>query len=340
MKQLRLRYPGFCAGCGDALVVGAQGWWEGTTKEAFCLGCHVDAAAVVVAPVEAAPIPPLAVVLPVDPAPPAAAPVAMDVVETPAAPLPPLPPPPSTLAPPSPTPVLGAVGDIAAGLVPLTDEERGDPGASARAERVRRTTKREDRIKAKHKRFVNLRLALAEDPTSTKVWDQGAVGEERVGAWLEAARARGIEVLHDRAVPRSTANIDHLVIAPSGIWIVDAKRYLSGKLERRDVGGWRKTDWRLFVGSRDQTKLVTGVEKQVDLVRSALAGTDFADVPVHGALCFVEIELGWFPKPFKVRDVHVTWRKHLVEPMLQPEVLDGPTCLWLTHHLAQTFKRN
>ena len=38
-------------------------------------------------------------------------------------------------------------------------------------------------------------------------------GEEKVGGHLENARPRGIEVLHDRRIPGSRANIDHLVIA-------------------------------------------------------------------------------------------------------------------------------
>jgi hypothetical protein len=65
-------------------------------------------------------------------------------------------------------------------------------------------------------------------------------------------------VLHDRKVPNTRGNIDHLVIAPSGIWIVDAKNY-NGKVEVRDCGGWFSTDLRLHVNNRDQTKLVDGL---------------------------------------------------------------------------------
>ncbi|CAN5664422.1 hypothetical protein BH10ACT1_BH10ACT1_17240 [soil metagenome] len=222
---------------------------------------------------------------------------------------------------------------------PLTDDERGMARASARAERLRRSTKRDERVRTKHPKLGGVMLALTDDPTSTKVWDQGAVGEERVGAFLEEARAQGIEVLHDRLMPRSKANIDHLVIAPSGVWVVDAKRYLNGRLEKRDKGTWRSPDLRLYVGSRDQTKLLDGVQKQIDAVTASLVGTPFEAVPVRGALCFVEVQLGWFAKPFELRGIAVTWRKHLLAPMVAPVVIDEQERLALTHHLAERFRR-
>ena len=84
---------------------------------------------------------------------------------------------------------------------------------------------------------------------NTKVWAQGAEGEERLGAVLDATE--GIVALHDRRIPKSKANIDHLVVGPSGVFVVDAKNY-SGIVERRHVGGWFRPDERLYVGGRDR----------------------------------------------------------------------------------------
>ena len=36
---------------------------------------------------------------------------------------------------------------------------------------------------------------------------------------------RSIAVLHDRRIPGSKANIDHIAITAAGIWVIDAKRY-------------------------------------------------------------------------------------------------------------------
>jgi hypothetical protein len=98
------------------------------------------------------------------------------------------------------------------------------------------------------------------------------------------------------------------------------------------------TDWRLYVGSRDKTSLLDGVQKQIDHVTNALAGTQFADVPVRGSLCFVEVELGWFAKPFTMRGITVTWRKHLLAPMLEPATIGPDRRAELAPVLADHFR--
>lgn len=53
---------------------------------------------------------------------------------------------------------------------------------------------------------------------------QGAQGEERVGAALESLRAKGWYVFHDLPLP-SVGNIDHLVIGPAGVFVVETKSH-------------------------------------------------------------------------------------------------------------------
>jgi hypothetical protein len=210
-------------------------------------------------------------------------------------------------------------------------------GASAREAYRRRSERAEAQTRAKHRWTGALRVAGSKDQQHVASWAQGARGEEMVGEHLDRARRRGIEVLHDRRIPGSSANIDHLVIAPNGIWVVDAKRYRSGKLQRRDVGGLFKTDVRLKVGGRDQSKLVAGMLKQMDLVATVLVDSGFGRVPVHGALCFVEVETDLFARPFTIDGVSITWRKHLVKPMLTPVLFGPETRMELTHLLAERF---
>ncbi|MCU1461802.1 MAG: hypothetical protein JWO37_1877 [Acidimicrobiales bacterium] len=178
-------------------------------------------------------------------------------------------------------------------------------GSSADREGRRRLAKREAAIRSRHPRVGGLILALSDDPQSTKAWLQGAEGERRVGAALDAIGHAGVVALHDRRVPGSRANIDHIAIAPSGVWVIDAKRY-SGQVAKKDVGGWFTADERLYVGRRDCTKLVVAMAKQVEVVRQAL-GDDLPGVPVHPLLCFVGAEWGWFAKPFVLQGVTVAW---------------------------------
>jgi hypothetical protein len=83
-------------------------------------------------------------------------------------------------------------------------------------------------------------------------------------------------------------------VAASGVWVVDAKTH-KGALEVRRSGGLlspRKEN--LYIGGRDQTKLVTGVVGQVAAVKAQLSTVGAVEVPVHGALCFIGTELPWF----------------------------------------------
>jgi hypothetical protein len=59
----------------------------------------------------------------------------------------------------------------------------------------------------------------------TRAWRDGARGERATARRLRCLKRDGYTILHDVAVPGSRANIDHLVIGPGGVFVVDSKRY-------------------------------------------------------------------------------------------------------------------
>lgn len=159
--------------------------------------------------------------------------------------------------------------------------ELGTPAASARREADRRRAAREAKTRERHPRIGNLLLRLGEPPAHERSWRTGAIGEEAVAKHL-AARCPEVPVLHDRRMPGSRANIDHIAIAPSGVLVIDTKR-LKGKIEvRKPLFGKEK----LLVAGRDKTRLVDGLRRQVAAVASALDLIE-ADVPLAGCFCFV-----------------------------------------------------
>lgn len=170
-----------------------------------------------------------------------------------------------------------------------------------------------EHIKAERPVMGRVATALTAKPRitpesqATAAWKVGAEGERHVGEVLQ--RVRGIEVLHDRLIPGSRANIDHLVIGPSGVFVIDAKKW-TGKLEVRDKGGLFHHDPCLYVKGRDRTKAVDGVLGQVEVVRSAL-GDGFADVEIRGVLCFIGAEWNWIKRPLRVKGVVAVWPKGL-----------------------------
>lgn len=215
----------------------------------------------------------------------------------------------------------------------------GVPGASARKEFERRRAKREQRIEEKWGsgrlgRFVK---AVSDDPQSTTAWAQGAKGEERVAEILHERLGDHAVLLHDRKVPSTRGNIDHLAIASSGVWIIDAKRY-KGKVERRDVGGFLRTDIRLYVGGRDRTKTVDGLGWQVDAVRRVI---DDETVPVHPSLSFVGADWPiFFAKPFRLNGVWISWPAKLAELVLGEGPLSPDGIERVTRKLAEQLPAN
>ena len=61
-------------------------------------------------------------------------------------------------------------------------------------------------------------------PAATLAWRHGAEGERRTARLLAPLERRGYQVFHDLAVPGSAANVDHVVVGPSGVYVIDSKR--------------------------------------------------------------------------------------------------------------------
>ncbi|WP_427004504.1 nuclease-related domain-containing protein [Pseudarthrobacter sp. H2] len=208
----------------------------------------------------------------------------------------------------------------------------GVAGWSARREYERRKTNDEERLREKWGRLGGLAVALSDERQSTKAWERGAVGEERLGARLDSLATDGIAVLHDRRIPGSKANIDHIAITGRGIWVIDAKRY-KGRPELKIEGGiLRPRVEKLIVGGRDCTKLLDGVLKQVGLVRDLVG-----DVPVTGALCFVEADWPLIGGAFATRGIHVLWPKRLGK-VLAEEVPGDVDVAAMRELVASRFK--
>jgi hypothetical protein len=205
--------------------------------------------------------------------------------------------------------------------------EKGVAGGSARREYGRRAARElarqekavlvdaERRRRDKEARPLLGRLASALTPRpvlgvesqSTRAWAVGAAGEERVAEVLDAAE--GVHPLHDLGIPGSRANVDHVAVGPSGIFVIDAKKY-SGAVQKRDVGGWFRTDERLYVNGRNRTNLVVAMQGQVEEIRRAVG--DRARVPIIPVLCFVAAEWPLRFRPLRVGGVTVTRPQALV----------------------------
>lgn len=213
--------------------------------------------------------------------------------------------------------------------------DAGAAGSSARREYERRRDAREQRIRTSHPKLGGLILALSDDPQSTRAWERGAIGEELMAKRLEDLPA-AFTVLHDRRIPGTRANIDHLAIGPTGVWVIDAKRYIGKRPSLRVEGGFfRPREESLRIGGRDGSKLVAGVQGQVERVRATLGGDA---PPVAGVLCFLEADWPLIGGSFTVDGVRVLWPRLLITQMTDaaPAALDVES---VSSRLAAAFPR-
>lgn len=141
-------------------------------------------------------------------------------------------------------------------------------------------------------------------------WRIGAEGEERVGALLEPLRAQGWWIGHDVQIGTGRANIDHLLIGPAGVFVINTK------VSRNPV--WIAGP-NVRIGSL-QVDHVHALEGESRRVRERL--TDAAGIDnlwVTGLLVFVKTKVTLKQQP---RFVHVLTERDLVPHLLrQPSKL-------------------
>lgn len=218
--------------------------------------------------------------------------------------------------------------------------DSGQAGASALRQYQRLHDAREQHAREKLGSFGVFLAKVIDEPHSTLAWQQGANGEVRVAARMEKLfDGTGVRLLHDRRVPRhGRANIDHIAVGPGGVTVIDSKTH-RGKIRRDWYGGLfvdRKTILR--VNGRDQTKLITGVERQVGYVRTALANLAGAtNIDINGALCFPNVDGLPIFRRIEVRGVVVDGPRRVARLAARPGPLGPDAVHRIWAYLAQAF---
>ena len=179
-------------------------------------------------------------------------------------------------------------------------------------------------------------LALTGEPQSTRAWERGSIGEAKLAEAL--AGIDGLVVLHDRRVHRTRGNIDHIIVGPAGVFVVDAKRY-EGLIRIRDRGGLFRRDERLYVGSRDCSRLATNMDWQVAAVRGVLrsAGVDLTVVPLTPVLCFIDGEWPILLPPESYQGVRLEGKRSIKKLVGGRQVLDRDQIERISRSLAVAF---
>ncbi|VXC28065.1 nuclease-related domain-containing protein [Arthrobacter sp. 8AJ] len=172
-------------------------------------------------------------------------------------------------------------------------------------------------------RVARLKRRLEQAEHSTKAWDAGAVGERMVADKLSELVPRGWYVLHDVHWPgRPKANLDHVLVGPGGVVVVDSKNW---------TGEVRVASGVLWQGRYARTQAVEGALAQCAAVASVLA-------PPHRRLVRPLICMAAQPDLFGVTasDVAVAGSQRVVGAIeALPAVLDQQAVVGLYEELGR-----
>ncbi|HEY2417467.1 MAG TPA: nuclease-related domain-containing protein [Steroidobacteraceae bacterium] len=139
---------------------------------------------------------------------------------------------------------------------------------------------------------------------------QGRDGERFVGQYLERLRLGGAQVFHD--VPGDGFNLDHVVIAPQGIFVVETKTWSKRRPRARitvRAGTLFKDGYKV-----DPNPIEQAVAESAWLSRLLVESTG-KSLSVRGVVLFP----GWFVEPMDGATKNKAW---VLEPKAFPAFLD------------------
>jgi hypothetical protein len=144
-------------------------------------------------------------------------------------------------------------------------------------------------------------------------WDAGATGESRVAAALSGLESGSCLVLHDRLLKpgQSHANLDHIVVSPAGVFLVDAKNW-AGNITVYDGSLWQHKS--AGVGERSSQPM----NAQLDKVRRMAEQMETtASCVVEPVLCLAGDRSEMFGEATFLRGVHVVPVQRLATWLLE-----------------------
>lgn len=180
---------------------------------------------------------------------------------------------------------------ICAQCLGLVDEpapiDIGVPGGSLDREYVRRIAAREQNVRARHPHIGGLLLRMRPPPDSTRAFAVGAAGEREAAEALTREVGDTTLFLYNRrvGVGKERGDIDIIAVAPSGVFVIDPKKYAGRKVRAN-----RARDCFLIDGRR-RTSLAVGMRRHLDAVTKGVQLGPVPLAPVSAAYCFIGADL-------------------------------------------------
>ncbi|MFC5825713.1 nuclease-related domain-containing protein [Nonomuraea insulae] len=137
----------------------------------------------------------------------------------------------------------------------------------------------------------------ARSSSSVPAWRRTSVAERRTEAQLRKLERSGYRTLHARAIPGSEAQIDHLVVGPTGVYAVDSEKWDRRLPVRVQMGK------KLFHGPFDMKPRLTEAKWEASQASELISETFGREVAVVPSLAIYGPPVPW--KIMTIRGVDV-----------------------------------
>jgi hypothetical protein len=138
----------------------------------------------------------------------------------------------------------------------------------------------------------------------------GRDGERAVGQFLEGLRVHGARIFHD--VPAEGFNLDHVVIAQQGVFVIETKTWSKRHPDARITFDGSKV---LKDGHAPDRDPVAQVRGEVSWLKRTLEESTGKALPIRGVVVFP----GWFVEPMTAEAKREVW---VLEPKALPAFIE------------------
>ncbi|MFI6920398.1 nuclease-related domain-containing protein [Nonomuraea spiralis] len=137
----------------------------------------------------------------------------------------------------------------------------------------------------------------ARSHSTVPAWRRASVAERRTEGQLRRLERSGYRTLHARAIPGSEAQIDHLVVGPTGVYAVDSEKWDKRLPVRVQMGK------KLFHGPFDMKPRLTEAKWEASQASELISKAYGREVVVVPSLAIYGPPVPW--KIMTIRDVDV-----------------------------------
>jgi hypothetical protein len=162
-----------------------------------------------------------------------------------------------------------------------------------RAQLERRSEARRQKVLRAYPNTGEYLLAMSDEPTAESAFDHGAPWQRWVAELLRGEFPAGVFLFHRRRGPGRDDDIDVVAVLPSGVWVIDVRRYDGAQAEVRHVGDGRSRRPYLAIDDVDASAVLDDLADQADAVSTALVNAGWERIETRRVLCLVDVESTW-----------------------------------------------